>query len=338
MESQVCRAFYVKFLISIAVALLILSGISAALVRYIEDISNEVTLRDEGRDVQIVTLEKNVEDFLKKYEIELGPGDSVSPDPQQQLYDGIVVEITRTVPYYAVADGKESMVYLPLGSTVDEVLKKAGIVVREQDEVNYMVYASAIPEEKIVVTRYDQEVIVEKEPIPYNVIVKKDNNIDEGVNKVVQEGKQGELQREILVSYRDGNEISREVIEEKVAVKPVDRIVHKGTVKKKITSRGDTLRYTTVKTFQATAYTHTGRATKTGVTPKVGYIAVDPRVIPLRRTVYVEFPRGWEHLNGYYRAMDTGGAIKGNRIDVFMETEGQCRKFGRRNVKIYFPK
>jgi 3D (Asp-Asp-Asp) domain-containing protein len=230
------------------------------------------------------------------------------------------------------------MVYLPLGSTVDEVLKKAGIVVREQDEVNYMVYASAIPEEKIVVTRYDQEVIVEKEPIPYNVIVKKDNNIDEGVNKVVQEGKQGELQREILVSYRDGNEISREVIEEKVAVKPVDRIVHKGTVKKKITSRGDTLRYTTVKTFQATAYTHTGRATKTGVMPKVGYIAVDPRVIPLRRTVYVEFPRGWEHLNGYYRAMDTGGAIKGNRIDVFMETEGQCRKFGRRNVKIYFPK
>ena len=73
----------------------------------------------------------------------------MSPDPQQQLYDGIVVEITRTVPYYAVADGKESMVYLPLGSTVDEVLKKAGIVVREQDEVNYMVYASAIPEEKL---------------------------------------------------------------------------------------------------------------------------------------------------------------------------------------------
>ena len=57
MESQVA-GLYVKFLISIAVALLILSGISAALVRYIEDISNEVTLRDEGRDVQIVTLEK----------------------------------------------------------------------------------------------------------------------------------------------------------------------------------------------------------------------------------------------------------------------------------------
>jgi uncharacterized protein YabE (DUF348 family) len=297
-----------------------------------------VTLKEEGQEVQIVTMEKNVEDFLKKYEIELGPGDSVSPDPQQELHDGMVVEISRNVPYYAVADGKERMVYLPLGSTVADVLEKVGIVLREQDEVNFMLGANAIPGEKIVVTRYDQEIIIEKEAIPYNVIVKKNSNMDEGVSKVVQEGSQGELQREIMVAYRDGVEISREVIEEKVTVKPVDRIVHKGTVKKKITSRGDTLRYNTVKTFQATAYTHTGRATKTGVMPKVGYIAVDPRVIPLRRTVYVEFPKGWEHLNGYYKAMDTGGAIKGYKIDVFMETEGQCRKFGRRNVKVYFPK
>ncbi len=338
MESQSCRALYIKFLVSIVVALLILTGISGALVRYIEDVSNVVTLKDEGREVQIVTLEENVEDFLKKYEIELGPGDSVSPSPQQQLYDGIVIEITRNVPYYAVADGKERLVYLPLGSTVADVLEKAGIVLREQDVVNYMLEANAIPEEKILVTRYDQEVIIEKESIPYNVIVKKDRNMDEGVNKVVQEGKQGELQREILVAYRDGVEISREVVKETVTVKPVDRVVHTGTVKKKITSRGDTLRYTTVKTFQATAYTHTGRATKTGVMPKKGYIAVDPRVIPLYKTVYVEFPRGWEHLNGYYKAMDTGGAIKGNKIDVFMETEGQCKKFGRRNVKVYFPK
>jgi len=338
MDSQIRRAFSARFSAAVIIALLILTGISVALVRYIEDVSNVVILKNGGQEVEIVTLEKNVEDFLEKYEITLGPGDSLNHEPQQLLYDGIVIEITRALPYYAVADGEERLVYLPRGSTVSDVLEKAGIVLREKDVVNYRVDARAIPGERIIVTRYDEEVIIEKEPIAYNVIVKKNNNMDEGVSKVVQEGRQGELQREILVAYRDGEEISREVIKEEVTVKPVDRIVHTGTVKKKITSRGDTLRYSTVKTFQATAYTHTGRATKTGVMPKKGYIAVDPRVIPLRKTVYVEFPKGWEHLNGYYKAMDTGGAIKGNRIDVFMETEGQCRKFGRRNVKIYFPK
>lgn len=328
----------IGFLLLVLVALLILSGVSAAAVYYIDSASYAVTLRDDGREVEVVTLEKTVGEFLDKYQIELGPGDSINLHREDRLYDGIVIEVTRTLPFYVVADGEEKTVYLPRGATVADVLQKAGIALRERDVVNYRIDAGAIPGEKVMVTRYDEEVIIEKEPIAYSVIVKKDNNIDEGVEKVVQEGREGELQRKILVTYRDGREISREIIEETVAVQPVDRIVHVGTVKKKITSRGDVLRYSTVKTFEATAYTHTGNPTKTGVMPKVGYIAVDPRVIPLYKTVYIEFPKGWEHLNGYYKAMDIGGAIKGYRIDVFMETESQCVKFGRRSVKVYFPK
>ncbi|EIT85764.1 peptidoglycan binding domain-containing protein [Fictibacillus macauensis ZFHKF-1] len=59
--------------------------------------------------------------------------------------------------------------------------------------------------------------------------------------------------------------------------------------------------------------------------PKV--IAVDPRVIPMGTKVYVE---GY----GYARAADTGGAIKGNRIDVFIPSEQQASDWGRKNVKI----
>lgn len=327
-----------KFLLMVLIALLILGVISAAAVYYIDSISYAVTLRDDGREVEIVTLEKTVGEFLEKYEIELGPGDNINLHRDDRLYDGIVIEITRTLPFYVVADQEEKTVYLPQGATVADVLKKAGIALREKDVVNYRLDAGAIPGEKVIVTRYDEEVIIEKEPIAYNVIIKKDDNMDEGEQKVVQEGREGELQRKILVTYRDGQEILRKVIEEKVAVQPVDRVVHVGTVKKKITSRGDVLRYSAVKTFVATAYTHTGNPTKTGVMPKVGYIAVDPRIIPLYKTVYIEFPKGWEHLNGYYKAMDTGGAIKGYRIDVFMDSESECINFGRRSVKVYFPK
>lgn len=341
MEPQIGRADKAlagKFLLVILIALLVLSGVSAATVCYIDSISHTITLKDDGREVEIVTLEKTVGDFLKKYEIKLGPGDSINLDREYRLHDGLVIEVTRRLPFYVVADQQEKTVYLPKGATVAEVLKEAGIVLREKDMVNYSLDTGAIPQEKIIVTRYDEEVIVEKEPIGYRVIVKKDDNMDEGVQKVVQEGREGELERKILVTYRDGQEISRKVIEEKVAVQPVDRIVHVGTVKKKITSRGDVLRYSVVKTFEATAYTHTGNRTKTGVMPKEGYIAVDPRIIPLYTTVYIEFPRGWEHLNGYYKAMDVGGAIKGYRIDVFMDSESQCFRFGRRSVKVYFPK
>lgn len=61
--------------------------------------------------------------------------------------------------------------------------------------------------------------------------------------------------------------------------------------------------------------------------PGLKVIAVDPKVIPLGSKVWVE---------GYGNAIagDTGGAIKGNKIDVFIPTQSQALKWGRKNVKI----
>lgn len=79
---------------------------------------------------------------------------------------------------------------------------------------------------------------------------------------------------------------------------------------------------------EATAYSHTGYRTATGTYPKVGTVAVDPRVIPLGCCLYVE---GY----GYGRAEDTGRLIKGNRIDVFFDTEAEALKWGRRRTRVY---
>ncbi|MCP3740940.1 3D domain-containing protein [Rossellomorea sp. BNER] len=71
--------------------------------------------------------------------------------------------------------------------------------------------------------------------------------------------------------------------------------------------------------------------TKTGVdlraNPDAKVIAVDPDVIPLGAKVYVE---GF----GYARAEDTGGAIKGNRIDIFIPTEEKALEYGVRDIKV----
>lgn len=57
-------------------------------------------------------------------------------------------------------------------------------------------------------------------------------------------------------------------------------------------------------------------------------IAVDPKVIPLGSILYLEFPVKFAHMNGYYRAQDVGGAIKGYRVDVFISDVNKAKAFG----------
>ncbi|MFJ7733751.1 3D domain-containing protein [Lysinibacillus sp. NPDC097231] len=88
-------------------------------------------------------------------------------------------------------------------------------------------------------------------------------------------------------------------------------------------------------TMRATAYTAycegcsgiTANGTDIRSNPNLKVIAVDPRVIPLGTKVWVE---------GYGEAVaaDTGGAIKGNKIDVFIPTEGQARQWGVKHVTV----
>ena len=80
-------------------------------------------------------------------------------------------------------------------------------------------------------------------------------------------------------------------------------------------------------TFEATAYTWTGYRTATGTWPSRGTVAVDPNVIPLGSVLYVE---------GYGPAVaaDTGGAIQGQKIDLYMDSEHECLQWGRRQVEV----
>lgn len=69
--------------------------------------------------------------------------------------------------------------------------------------------------------------------------------------------------------------------------------------------------------------------TATGSKPKEGRtIAVDPKVIPYGSTVYIE---GY----GYFIAEDTGGAIKGNRIDIFINDYNKARQLGRKTANVW---
>ena len=86
---------------------------------------------------------------------------------------------------------------------------------------------------------------------------------------------------------------------------------------------------------KATAYAGDG-ITATGIVPKPGYIAVDPKEIPYGTECYVVSADG-QYVYGYCIAADTGGFVKkGNTdIDLYMNSEDMCRDWGNREVVIY---
>ena len=82
-------------------------------------------------------------------------------------------------------------------------------------------------------------------------------------------------------------------------------------------------------TYTATAYSLPGR-TASGKVVSRGVIAADPTVLPIGTRVRVE-AGSW---SGEYEVADTGGAIKGRRIDIWTPTTREARQFGRRAVKL----
>ncbi len=81
--------------------------------------------------------------------------------------------------------------------------------------------------------------------------------------------------------------------------------------------------------YVATAYSLRGK-TASGRMVSRGLIAADPRVLPLGSRVRLDHPG----YSGEYLVADTGGLIRGRRIDIWTPTSREAMRFGRRTVKL----
>ena len=84
------------------------------------------------------------------------------------------------------------------------------------------------------------------------------------------------------------------------------------------------------RTFTATAYALRGR-TASGTHTRRGIIAADRRVLPIGTRVRVDAGNGH---SGEYVVADTGGAIKGRKIDIWVPSNGEAMRFGKRQIKL----
>ena len=146
--------------------------------------------------------------------------------------------------------------------------------------------------------------------------------MNQGESKVVTEGINGKDKVTYEITYIDGVESERKEVSRETVTAAVDKVIANGT---KISFDGKS--YSRKLVVKAYSYTGGGR-TAMGTKARVGEIAVDPRVIPLGSKVYIEGV-------GARIAEDTGGNIKGNTIDIYMNSVSACRKWGVRTVTIY---
>lgn len=175
----------------------------------------------------------------------------------------------------------------------------------------------------------------EVKTIPSDIKYEFSRTVGPGRLVKVQDGEPGKVIKSIQISYQNGKPIRSQVIK-------VDRIEPKHTIfhmgKSSVaTSRGSFSRGKVI-TMSASAYDpsagrgrHATGITASGMRARFGVVAVDPRVIPLGTRLFVE---GY----GFAIAADTGGAIKGNKIDLCYQTRRECMQFGRRKVKVHILK
>jgi 3D (Asp-Asp-Asp) domain-containing protein len=288
-------------------------------------LEKEITIECDGKVEQVKTFSNSVIDALAEQNIILYDEDVVIPAEENKLEDGMKIEVKRAVPITIISDNKQFDLRTQPCS-VDSILTKANIELNELDKVQPNLDQYIDKPIKITVTRVNQEVIEEIKEIDYEIVSRKDYSMPEGQKKVIQKGVKG--QEKIITTHtiEDGEIVAKTSKSE--IVKPAKpEIVLVGSMA--VASRGgEEFTYIRKLRMLATAYTHTGRLTATGTEPRVGVAAVDPKVIPLGSRLYID---GY----GYARAEDTGGAIKGEKIDLFMEDESKVYNFGRRWVTVF---
>lgn len=179
-------------------------------------------------------------------------------------------------------------------------------------------------------TKFDRKVV--RKTIPFEVKYLMNRDLGRGRLKKVVDGKPGEERTIVTEVITDGKVVKEFKRVEKTPAQTA--VIHMGSTGFQ-GARGGSFTRSKVMVMNASAYTpDAGRGasatfrTATGRKAQYGVVAVDPKVIPLNTLVFVE---GY----GFALACDTGGAIKGNRIDLCMAQRDAAMKFGRRKVTVH---
>lgn len=305
--------------------------------------ATEVELTIDGETSSVWTLSQTVGEFLEEEGIQLRAEDKVSEGMNEAIKKDMDIKIETAFPI-ALKVGNEEREIWSTSTTVADFLKSEQVSVNELDRVSPALSEHLTEETAVTVTRVEKVTDVVEEPISYETVTQKDSSLEKGKEKIITEGQEGLISKTYELTKENGKTVSKELVSEKTVKKKVDEVVAIGTKEKKAavtpvstSSKSSASSSSSAEEYYvtATAYTSgcngcTGK-TATGVNlranPNAKIIAVDPSFIPLGTKVYVE---GY----GYATAADTGGAVNGKKIDVFVPSTADAYNWGVKTVKI----
>ncbi len=288
-------------IIGVSLIFILIFGVSV-MATEIDIRSVEITMSN-GYKMTVVTSKTNVSEILEDNNIVIEEDERVSPDLESEIGENNKIVISnKSEQEVQIAKISES----GIETTLDEILKS---------------YTPII-----------EKIVVEQEAIPYETITK---DASEGVsdtkNKVIQQGEDGIREVTYKIKYQNDEEIERTKLSERIVKEPVDKIVQ---VQKNVTtsrgsiSRGSTNTSGTTKIFKITAYCPCSKCCGKYAS---GYTSSGTKATA-GRTVAAssQFAFGTKLIiNGKeYTVEDRGGAITGNKIDIFMNTHAEALAWG----------
>ena len=293
-------------IICVSIILILISGISVMAVNTdLKDI--KITLQN-GYEMSTMTSKSTVSEILEENNIILNEDQKTIPDLDSEISSGDTIKITDK-SYNEVQIAK---------------ISEEGI----ETSLNQLLENYAPITEKIV---------VEQVAIPYETITKNTTGTStETTNKVVQEGKDGIKEVTYKVKYQNDVEIEKSVISEVVIQEPVNKIIQ---VQKKATSRSSTLPRTSNSSstggtvYKITAYCPCSKCCgkSTGRTAS-GTKATAGRTVAASS----KFAFGTKlNIGGHvYTVEDRGGAVTGNKIDIFVNSHAEALQWGVRYLNV----
>ncbi|MCM3342307.1 ubiquitin-like domain-containing protein [Paenibacillus sp. MER TA 81-3] len=301
-----------------------------------------LSIRVDGQEHAIETRQDTLRNVLDEHAIAVGAHDAVSKPLDTEITDGDKIVIERALPVNVMVDGQKKTHYTTKKS-VSDVLVSLQIPVKTADKVYPGQDAAVASNMDIRIVRVSKNVEERKVKVPFQVVKKADPTLLKGKTKTVQKGKEGIVVQKIEKVYEDGKLVYSQLVDKSVQTKQVNQVLAYGTKKEPEvvvlsasspsvgSGKGGKVGFDykdMLENVQLTAYTEQegspGAKTASGTKVVEGRtIAVDPKLIPLGWWVYIEGV-------GFRRAEDTGGAVKGKIIDVYYESKGAVRKFGRK--------
>lgn len=193
-----------------------------------------VTIHDQGEQLTIKTDAATVSEVLERAGISTEETDIVEPAKTSPINaDNFHINIYRSRPV-TVIDGITSKTIMTASSDAENIVKDAGFTIYDGDKIellpgNSLLESGATATYKI--TRNGGQTVTVETTIPFGEETVKDSSMEVGQSKVTQPGEDGRKVAKYRVNFKDGVEVSRELISEEVTKQPVNRITAEGSKK-----------------------------------------------------------------------------------------------------------